>query len=287
MEHATFSPQALSGHTDSVRSVAISKDGKTAASGSSKNQINIWDIPTNRLIRTLPNTHEILFDKEPVLAIAISSDGKTVVSGGYTQIKIWDTRTGSLQGVLMHNTHSVPRQKDYITALTISPDDTTVISGSENTIKIWDLNTGELKYTISPVSAGSWNPMALSCDGQTFTSFSFSSEIKQWDLTTGQLLHSMYFPPELIEDAFCFALSPEGQTLLCGTTDNVLTVWKISTQELLQSFPNDPEPARFQSLAVWAVAISWDEKTIVTGGHDTKVRIRHLELTDELYRLAI
>ena len=43
----------LTGHTDCVRSVAISPDNKKIVSGSSDNTIRIWDLDSGNLINTL------------------------------------------------------------------------------------------------------------------------------------------------------------------------------------------------------------------------------------------
>eukprot|EP00811_Abedinium_folium_P006748 NODE_16222_length_1005_cov_9.580866.p3 GENE.NODE_16222_length_1005_cov_9.580866~~NODE_16222_length_1005_cov_9.580866.p3 ORF type:complete len:144 (+),score=34.55 NODE_16222_length_1005_cov_9.580866:501-932(+) len=45
--------QALQGHTDFVRSVAYSRDGKNLASGSSDGTIRIWDTPSETVVRVL------------------------------------------------------------------------------------------------------------------------------------------------------------------------------------------------------------------------------------------
>jgi WD40 repeat protein len=79
----------LEGHTDFVRSVAYSPDGKTPASGSKDETIKLWDVATGKERATLGG------DKGPVESVAYSPDGKTLASGSYDQtIKLWDVATG-------------------------------------------------------------------------------------------------------------------------------------------------------------------------------------------------
>jgi WD40 repeat protein len=74
----------LKGHTELVRSVAFSPDGKTLASGSQDKTIKLWDVAAGKEQATLKgHTHEVYF-------VAYSSDGKTLASGSGDETKLWD-----------------------------------------------------------------------------------------------------------------------------------------------------------------------------------------------------
>ncbi len=75
----------LEGHSDSVRSVAFSPDGKTLASGPSDNTIKLWDIETGKVTNTLEG------HSDSVISVVFSPDGKTLASGSSDNtIKLWD-----------------------------------------------------------------------------------------------------------------------------------------------------------------------------------------------------
>ena len=74
----------LSGHSNIVRSVAISNDGSTVVSGSRDGTVKIWDLATGELLSTLQG------HSDSVKSVAISPDGSTVVSGSNdTDIRVW------------------------------------------------------------------------------------------------------------------------------------------------------------------------------------------------------
>jgi WD40 repeat protein len=81
----------LTGHTDSVTSVALSFDGQHIVSGSYDDSIKVWSMSDGALVRTLTG------HTDSVYAVALSSDGQYIVSGsGDDSIKIWRMSDGAL-----------------------------------------------------------------------------------------------------------------------------------------------------------------------------------------------
>ncbi|MFM6900082.1 MAG: WD40 repeat domain-containing protein, partial [Microcystis panniformis] len=73
--------KTLTGHSDWVKSVAYSPDGRYLASGSGDKTIKIWEVATGKELRTLTSGVE---------SVVYSPDGRYLASGsGDKTIKIW------------------------------------------------------------------------------------------------------------------------------------------------------------------------------------------------------
>ncbi|MCP6757851.1 MAG: AAA-like domain-containing protein [Fischerella sp. CENA71] len=166
----------LEGHSDYVRGVAFSSDGKTLASASSDNTIKIWDSSTGKVIRTLTGHSDY------VRGVAFSSDGKTLASAsGDKTIKIWDSSTGKVIRTLTGHSSAV-------LGVAFSSDGKTLASASgDKTIKIWDSSTGKVIRTLTGHSSYV-SGVAFSSDGKTLASASYDNTIKIWYFDLDDLL---------------------------------------------------------------------------------------------------
>ncbi len=79
----------LSGHSDQVRSVAFSPDGKTLASGSDDKTVKLWNVADGKELRSLSGHSSI------VTSVAFSPDGKTLASVSWDKtVKLWNVADG-------------------------------------------------------------------------------------------------------------------------------------------------------------------------------------------------
>jgi WD40 repeat protein len=77
--------RTLTGHTDWVRSVAFSPDGRLLASSSWDWTIKLWDVASGSLVRTL-SVHTNI-----ITSVPFSPDGRLLASGSRDRtIKLWD-----------------------------------------------------------------------------------------------------------------------------------------------------------------------------------------------------
>src|SRR6266567_2627502 len=81
----------LAGHTDIVRSVAWSPDGKMLASGAKDNTIKLWDGEMGTLL------HMLKGHTNTVWSVAWAPEENVLASGSDDEtVKLWDGETGCL-----------------------------------------------------------------------------------------------------------------------------------------------------------------------------------------------
>jgi hypothetical protein len=86
--------RTFEGHTDEVRSVSITPDGKRAVSGSWDKTLRLWDLDSGECLRTLRE------DKHGFWSINITPDGKRAISVGGSEhwqgsaLRLWDLESG-------------------------------------------------------------------------------------------------------------------------------------------------------------------------------------------------
>ncbi len=126
----------LEAESNLIRSIAISPDSQTVASGSFGGKIKLWNIQSGELL------HEINLGTD-VRSITFSPDGQTfATAGGNGKVKLWELATGKLVRTLEEN--ELP-----VDSVDFSPDGQTIARGGwDNNIKLLDIRTGKLLNTL-------------------------------------------------------------------------------------------------------------------------------------------
>jgi len=114
----------LSGHTDWVRSVAFSPDGKRIVSGSDDNSLRLWDA-----VKGVPLNEPLTGHTGRVTSVAFAPDGKHLVSGSFDKaVRLWDADKGIALGEPI-----VDATSRFVT-VAFSPDGRHVASGGGDKI---------------------------------------------------------------------------------------------------------------------------------------------------------
>jgi WD40 repeat protein len=132
--------RTLTGHTDQVRSVAFSPDGRLLASGSCgepgsttnecrQGEIKLWEVASGSLVRSLSQVNW-------AESVAFSPNGRLLASANDFRINLWEVASGSEVRSLTGHTNGV-------NSVAFSPDGRLLASGSlDRTIKLWEVASG-------------------------------------------------------------------------------------------------------------------------------------------------
>lgn len=248
------------GHSDAVRAVAFSPDGRLLATGSVDKTVKIWTADTGEEIRTLRG-HD-----DWVNAVAFSPDGKTVATASRDKtIKIWNVETGQLLKTLA-------KHADWVLSVAFSPDGKTLASASrDKTVKLWDAATGAEIRALSGHGGEVWS-IAFSPDGKTLASASRDKTIKIWNLATGSEIKTLAGNAGEIT---AVAFSPDGKILASGGDDKIVRLWDAATGGEMKTLAGHAE-------AISSLAFSPDGKTLLTSAYDRNIKLWSVERGAEI-----
>jgi WD40 repeat protein len=268
----------LWGHEDSVRSVAISADGRRVATGSFDNTARAWDAAAGNNLLTLPrykhSKWSLLIHVRPV---AISADGSRIVTGSSDHTaKVWDAETG--RELLTLRGHS-----GFVSAVAISADGKFILTGShDNTAKVWDAETGQERLTLTG-HRGELHTVAIAADGSRMVTGSDDKTAKVWDAKTGSELLNLSVNGSVawicLVPVSAVAISADGRYILTGSHGNTAKVWDIETGQELLSLQG-------HSSFVRCIATSADSRRIVTGSADGTAKVWDAKTGRELLTLT-
>ena len=280
----TYSPEALSvfqearasdaqilvisGHTERVRSVDYSPDGKHIVTASFDRTARVWDATTGREVM------QLVGHTDRLRSASFSPDGGRIVTASIDKTaRIWDVKTG--KQLLQLSGHT-----DGLRSAEFSPDGNRVVTSSfDQTARIWDAATGQQLQRLSghsgPVVSASFSP-----DGRRVLTASQDRTARIWDAETGKQLVLLNGHTGQLTSA---AFSPDGRRAITGSYDKTARIWDATTgqqltllsghTQLLEHVGFSPDGTRIATVSDDKTARVWDAET----GRQLALLIGHTE----------
>ncbi len=207
-----------------VTALAFHPDEQQLVTGHDDGVLRLWDIATQRLVRTMAG------HRSPLSAVAFSSDGKLMASAGEDKtIHLWNVMGGEHCGSLHGHT-------DRIQALNWHPDGRRLVSaGWDSTARVWDVTTREPIILLNS-HAGQLLTMAINQDGSILACADSANTVHVWDMSNYRTLWQgadPENPPDSRLSRTCVAANPDGTRLASLGAGTNLRVWESTTAKLL------------------------------------------------------
>ena len=248
--------RTFQGHSDMIRSVVFSLDGRYLATGSGDKTVKVWEVATGR---------KIVSFKEPthvVKSVGLSPDGKYAVTGNeYGTVRFYDVSTGRV-------IWASGRGDNKVFFVRFSPDGSHLAVSTKKVSQIWNVNKGKMIRTIDTRSCVStdFSPngrLIAVADGQTATLY---------DIDSGKRILNFIGHSGAIRSV---AFSSHGSYLVTASEDKTARVWEVATGRLLRSLTG-------HSGAVTSAKFSPDGRYIATGSSDWHSKLWDIKTGREL-----
>ena len=262
----------ISGNADTISQSDMSPDGKTIATTTKENKIQLWDAHNGKELALLnkgrndSRQHKILFSPDGTKLAAIGSAHNKANS----TILLWDADTHELISTYTERDNS----KVFLSiGFSQEGDLITVVKDWHKTLRLRNYETGE-EFAVLEGHDGRVDVATFSPDKTTLATADRNGAIRLWDIESGELLMKLkggvHVPASV-------ALSPDGSTLAMPNSSGGLDFWDRYKNRIV-TFPLKTDEDEFWEPNTYAHSPNW--RIIAAGAGRT---IRLWDTTTEKY----
>ena len=256
----SLASQLLTGHTDTVLALNVSKDGSLIVTCSKDNSVRVWkDDQSNRFCCVGVGVGHT----QPVGSICLSQSSHFIVSGSEDctlklwnvkdQLKALDSPQSKLPCAWTQKAHEKP-----INSVAVSPNDKLIATGSQDrTAKVWNAD-GSMVSTLRGHRRGVWSVCFSPVDRCLATS-SGDTTIKIWSLSDALCVKTL---EGHVQSVLRVVFVSNGMQLVSCGSDGLVKLWNVKDNDCVTTLDQHTD-------RVWALAVSQDERFVVSGGADS------------------
>jgi WD40 repeat protein/serine/threonine protein kinase len=246
-----------------ITDLEVSPDGQLLAVARANRALQLWDLQTVELRRTLGSG---------VTHVAFSPDGRRIALGlGAGRVEICELTTGQT----LHTLEDKSPESDYtLGSVTFSPDGRYLALGHgwmgvitdnyNNRVELWDVKSGSLEASL-PVS-NSVNGLSFAPDGNSLAAVSRDGILRVASIPDLAELRVIGRDDDL-GTMFAAAYAPDGKLLAtAGQMDGRVTLWDTATYEPVATL-------RGHANIVMDLTFTPDSRTLVTGSWDGSAKL--------------
>jgi WD40 repeat protein len=288
-----FKPYLLDTLNCSVKSVAVTPDGKTIMSVSADNTIKLWDIKSGEHINTLDRQESV------ISSLAITPDGKFIIIGSERgTIDLCEIKTGKAIGTFNNSFNC-----GSINSLEVSSNGKYFVSindfnyeelpcGQEDyeTLTIWDIESRQvIHHCKAHIGATTVNEEYLvsSISYYDYSNY-YIENISISDIKSGNIIDWLDgYVQKHSTKVSSLAITPDGSTIVSGGGDEKNTIYLLCQDNTYLEVSDSTKTIKLWDVAkssyikvleghtdtVNSIIIMQDGKNIVSGSKDKNIKI--------------